>query len=212
MDFRNIVRRFHDFASVWHWNRASIVQGQVCQVLAYNVDIKSMANVNDDFHNPTYMTSNLSPGNPCQHGSFIYVIPTCIRRLSAHCHFIYKPMLSPFFIRFALQKHLNYFFYDRGLVWKRPLANVGPASCCKCVETLRWRHNGHNGVSNHQPHHCLLNRLFACRSKKTSKPRVTGLCAGNSPGAGEFPAQMASNAENASIWWRHHDMTIRNMG
>ena len=41
--------------------------------------------------------------------------------------------------------------------------------------------------------------------KKTSKLRVTGLCAGNSPGTGEFPAQMASNAENVSIWWRHHD-------
>ena len=27
---------------------------------------------------------------------------------------------------------------------------------------------------------------------------------GNSPGTGEFPAQMASNAENVSIWWRHH--------
>ena len=24
---------------------------------------------------------------------------------------------------------------------------------------------------------------------------------------GEFPAQMASNAENASIWWRHHEKT-----
>ena len=22
--------------------------------------------------------------------------------------------------------------------------------------------------------------------------------------AGEFPTQMASNAENVSIWWRHH--------
>ena len=42
------------------------------------------------------------------------------------------------------------------------------------------------------------------RSKKTSKLRVTGLCAGNSPVTGEFPAQMASNAENVSIWWRHH--------
>ena len=28
---------------------------------------------------------------------------------------------------------------------------------------------------------------------------------GNSPEAGEFPAQMASNAENVSIWWRHHE-------
>ena len=28
--------------------------------------------------------------------------------------------------------------------------------------------------------------------------------AGKSAVAGEFPAQMASNAENVSIWWRHH--------
>ena len=75
-------------------------------------------------------------------------------------------------------------------------------------QTLRWRHNGHDSVSNHQPHHCLLNRLFGCRSKKTSKLRVTGLCAGNSPGTAEFPPQMASNAENVSIWWRHHDKII----
>ena len=40
--------------------------------------------------------------------------------------------------------------------------------------------------------------------KKTSKLRVTGLCVGSSPVTGEFPAQMASNAENVSIWWRHH--------
>ena len=40
--------------------------------------------------------------------------------------------------------------------------------------------------------------------KKTSKLRVTGLCAGNSPETGEFPAQMASYAENISIWWGHH--------
>ena len=44
---------------------------------------------------------------------------------------------------------------------------------------LRWRHNDHAGVSNHQPHCCLLNRLFRRKSKKTSKLRVTGLCAGN---------------------------------
>ena len=72
-------------------------------------------------------------------------------------------------------------------------------------QPLQWRHNGQDGVSNHQPHHCLLNRLFKRRSKKTSKLRATGLCAGNSPGTGEFPAQRASNAENVSIWWCHHD-------
>ena len=72
----------------------------------------------------------------------------------------------------------------------------------------QWRHNGHDGVSNHQPHHCLLNRLFRRRSKETSKLRVTGLCAGNSLVTCELPAQMARNAENVSIWWRHHVVVI----
>ena len=40
--------------------------------------------------------------------------------------------------------------------------------------------------------------------RKHQNPRVTGLCAGNSPVTGEFPAQMASNAVKVSIWWRHH--------
>ena len=69
---------------------------------------------------------------------------------------------------------------------------------------IQWRYNEHDSVSNHQPHDCLLSRLFRRRSKKTSKLRVSGLCAGNSPLIGEFPAQMASNVENVSIWWRHH--------
>ena len=54
------------------------------------------------------------------------------------------------------------------------------------AKSLHWRHNGRNGVSNHQPHDCLLNRFFRSRSKKISKLRVTGLCAGNSPVTGEF--------------------------
>ena len=72
------------------------------------------------------------------------------------------------------------------------------------VKSLRWRHNGGDSVSNHQPNDCLLDRLFGRRSKSTSKPRVTGLCVGNSPWTGEFPAQRASYAENVSIWWRHY--------
>ena len=71
-------------------------------------------------------------------------------------------------------------------------------------KSLQWRHIGRDGVSNHQPHHCLLNRLFRRRSNKTSKLHVTGLCAGNSPVIGELPAQMASDAENVSIWLRYH--------
>ena len=70
---------------------------------------------------------------------------------------------------------------------------------------LQWRHNESNIVLNHQLNDCLLNRLFRRRSKKTPKLRITGLCAGKSPVTGEFPAQMASNAENVFIWWRDHD-------
>ena len=78
--------------------------------------------------------------------------------------------------------------------------------CCQSSwSALQWHHNGHNGISNHKPHGCLLNRLFGRRSKKTSKLQVTGLCVGNSLVTGEFPAQMASSAENGSIWW-HHDI------
>ena len=46
--------------------------------------------------------------------------------------------------------------------------------------------------------------VYSGAIKETSKPRVTGLCEGNSPVTAEFLAQTASNAENASIWWRHH--------
>ena len=71
--------------------------------------------------------------------------------------------------------------------------------------TLLWRHNGRDGVSNHQPYDCLLNRLFRHRSKNISKLRITGPYAANPPVTDEFLAQMARNAENVSIWWRHHE-------
>ena len=69
---------------------------------------------------------------------------------------------------------------------------------------LQWRHNDHDGVSNHQPRGCLLNRLFRRRSKKTSKLHVTSLCVGNSPWPVNSPHKRASYEENVSIWWRHH--------
>ena len=51
-------------------------------------------------------------------------------------------------------------------------------------ETLQWRHNERDGVSNHQRLDRLLKRLFRRRSKETS--------------------QKTSDGENVSIWWRHH--------
>ena len=101
--------------------------------------------------------------------------------------------------RKSTSQHDNSYLWIKGL--QRWIQSWEPYKCL----SLQWRHNGRDGVSNHQPHECLLNRLFRRRSKETSKLRVTGFCAGNSLGTGEFPAQMASNAENVSIWWRHHD-------
>ena len=122
------------------------------------------------------------------------------------------PTLTPCTFQFA-DKYVPYFsklgmikIPDTGIIIFWIAAYQLPPQCLwPPLATLRWRHNGCDSVSNHQLHHCLLNRLFRRRSKKTSRLRVTGLCVGNSPGTGEFPAQMASNAENVFIWWRHHD-------
>ena len=74
-----------------------------------------------------------------------------------------------------------------------------------CWNSLRWRHNEHNGVSNHQPHDFLLNLFFKAQIKENFKvPRHWPLSEGNSSVTGEFHAQRASSADNISIWWRYH--------
>ena len=61
---------------------------------------------------------------------------------------------------------------------------------CTGSYSLRWRDNGRDSVSNHQPHDCLLNCSCRRSPKKTSKLRVIGLCAGNSPGVGTTKANL----------------------
>ena len=60
--------------------------------------------------------------------------------------------------------------------------------------TLQWRHNERNCVSNHQPHDCLLNRLFRRRSKKNQSPASLALL-GEFTGDRWITTQRASNAE-----------------
>ena len=76
-------------------------------------------------------------------------------------------------------------------------------------DPLQWRHNDSDGVSNHQPHDCLVHCLLKPTSKKTSKLHVIGLCEGNSPVTDEFPSQRASDAKNVFIWWRHQCFRIQ---
>ena len=63
--------------------------------------------------------------------------------------------------------------------------------------TLQLRHNGRDGVSLASP---LFTQPFIHTqiNENIKAPRHWPLW-------GEFPAQMASNAENVSIWWRHHE-------
>ena len=124
-------------------------------------------------------------------------------------------MYSCVITRFVTSCSFSYF----GVNWKGPFIRQLPAfMVCviwklrkwldlgkfKLRKSLQWRYNERDGVSNHQPHDCLLNRRFRHKIKKTSKVRVTGLCERNSSVTGDFPAQRTSNAENVSIWWRHH--------
>ena len=74
--------------------------------------------------------------------------------------------------------------------------------------SLEWRHNEHDGVSNHQPHDCLLNRFFKAQINENMKvPRHWPLWVEFTVDRW-FPAQRASNADNDPIWWRHHVPTV----
>ena len=87
-------------------------------------------------------------------------------------------IITCFISVFALNfYHVHYLTYENNDRLKKDFDNIFWCS------TLQWLYNGRDGVSNH---HCILNSLFRRRSK-------------------ELPAQMASNAENVSIRWRHHE-------
>ena len=96
------------------------------------------------------------------------------------------------------RNHTEFIVYDKFSIFSRTTV----ACLHYAVKSLHWRHNEGDRVSNHQPHDCLLNRLFKRRSKP-SKFRVRGIHRWS-----VFPAQRASNAENVSIWWRHHVLDI----
>ena len=80
-----------------------------------------------------------------------YICDMIIHNLQGYCHWA-NHRLAPVPAKLSWR------------IWQNGSVNNPLQSC----------HNGHDGVSTHQPHDCLLNRLFGCRSKKTSKPRVTG--------------------------------------
>ena len=83
--------------------------------------------------------------------------------------------------------------------------NFGNANMCKPCDlpsSLQWWHYERDGVSNHR----RLNCSGADQRKHQSSTSMV-LCEGNAPFTGGFLSQMASNAENVSIWSRRHVYT-----
>ena len=76
---------------------------------------------------------------------------------------------------------ISYTHYISVIVYQilvKDLIMLRNTSCYRHLAiSLQWRHNERDGLPNHQPRGCLLYLLFSRRSKKTSKIRVTGLCA-----------------------------------
>ena len=107
---------------------------------------------------------------------------------------------SPFSETGSLEKQSKYklnLMQTQIVPWHWP-STSNRSQWADCVENLVWPPSQqlyYNDVimgamaSQMASHDCLLNRPFRRRSKKTSKLRVTGLCVGNSPVTGEFPAQ-----------------------
>ena len=84
------------------------------------------------------------------------------------------------------------------LRWKSYISN-------HCQISLQWRHNGCDSTSNHRHLDWFTQPFLQAKIKENMKVlchwslwwEFTGV-------TDEFPAQTASNAENVSIWWRHH--------
>ena len=73
---------------------------------------------------------------------------------------------------------------------------------CNKLSFITTTLHEHHGVSNHATP-LFVELIIRCKSKKTSKLRVIGLCNGNPMAISGFPSQRASNAKNVSIWRRH---------
>ena len=85
-----------------------------------------------------------------------------------YSHYKDKTVMIPFIFMMGVPILIRWSLYIKMPHWnnsKHPISHT-------CGWAMGW------GISNHQPHDCLLNHLFGRRSKKTSKLRVTGLCAG----------------------------------
>ena len=116
---------------------------------------------------------------------------------------------------------------------KRVLLLIKLFANCLKIQKKTWSGKMISNLSDHLPHFACIDilsitmtsywapwRLKSPVSRLFTQPFIQGVVKENikaprhwplrvnSPVTGEFPAQRASNAETASIWWRHHDHMI----
>ena len=110
----------------------------------------------------------------------------------------WKVSLQPGKLVFALKMPMTKFMAN-SCRWVHVEYKARTVTKLSSPETLRWRHNERDGVSNHQPHDCLLNGLFVqIKENIKQAPRHWPLC-------GEFTGNSPHKRGNVSIWWRHHE-------
>ena len=139
---------------------------------------------------------------PINHISHVFIFVYLI----THCRYFHNslPIFSMCLAPYAIT---DYIYFSRMILrgqWDSDLpaeafkmqTKKGVYSARIWSDPSQWLHNEHFWFT--QPF------IQCADQKKTSKLCVAGLCAGNSPVIGEFPAQRTSNAKNVSIWWRHH--------
>ena len=108
--------------------------------------------------------------------------------------------------------HLMCLFFHRLLLWTRKMLVIFRSQCVnaarctnalqtwiKNVKCIKWRHNEHHGVWNHQHLDCLLSSSFRRTSKKTSELRVTDFYPHKGPVTRKMFPLMTSSCEFSSF-------------
>ena len=125
--------------------------------------------------------------------------------------FYYRGFLATHFSRLPAWKHGNNSSAAHFSSTQSPTWTTRGNDIMIVVGIIRWSFQHYNDVimsamASQSPASRLFTQSFIRAQIKGNikAPRHWPLC-GEFTGTGEFPAQRASNAENVSIWWRHHE-------
>ena len=126
-----------------------------------------------------YMSLIKFMSTTCDTAIWWTLITLRLQEYTTHCRLYFIAFFNQIFKQYVFMGHID-----------NTSALMQVMACC-----IQWLHNERDGISNHWRFDCVLNCLFRCRSKRTSKLLITGLWERNPSG---FRSQRASNVENVS--------------